>query len=94
MNHKVNQWCRLALQPSVFRRGLMYAVIVGAVLIAINHGDAIATGSVTPAALLKMLLTIMVPYIVSTLSSVGAMRQPSAERMLARSRDSRDGANF
>ncbi len=67
-------WASLALRRSVVRRGLMYAVIVGAVLITINHGDAILRGDVGTGRLLKMGLTVMVPYIVSTLSSVGALR--------------------
>jgi hypothetical protein len=48
--------------------------VVGAVLIAINHGDAILEGDVPRTRILKMLLTICVPYAVSTLSSVGALR--------------------
>lgn len=67
-------WFALAARPSVVRRGLMYAVIVGTVLITINHGDAILRGDVGTGRLLKMGLTVMVPYIVSTLSSVGALR--------------------
>lgn len=65
----------LALQPSVVKRALKYAVVVGAVLIAINHGDAVMRGDVPPARLFRMGLTVLVPYVVSTLSSVGAMRE-------------------
>jgi len=64
---------QLAFQPSVVRRALKYAVVVGFILIAINHSDAILSGHVTRGILLKMLLTMMVPYAVSTLSSVGAL---------------------
>lgn len=67
-------WFRLAMRPTVIRRGLMYAIIVGVVLIAINHGDAIMTGEITAGRILKMGLTVLVPYVVSTLSSVGALR--------------------
>jgi phosphotransacetylase len=66
---------RLALQPSVVKRALKYAVVVGAVLIAINHADALIKGEITPGRLCKMALTVVVPYVVSTLSSVGAMRE-------------------
>lgn len=52
----------------------MYALIVGTILITINHGDAILEGDVTDARLWKMGLTTIVPYMVSTLSSVGATR--------------------
>jgi hypothetical protein len=64
---------RLAFQPSVVKRALKYALVVGFILIAINHSDAILSGHVTGGVLLKMLLTMMVPYVVSTLSSVGAL---------------------
>ncbi len=66
---------RLALQPSTVKRALKYAVVVGLVLISINHGDAILQGGVTRARLFKMALTVLVPYVVSTLSSVGALRE-------------------
>jgi len=65
---------RHALAPSVVRRALGYAVGVGALLIAINHGDALVRGEWTRERLLKMGLTALVPYCVSTLSSVGARR--------------------
>jgi len=63
------------LQPSVVKRALKYAVVVGAILITINHGDAILRGDLPPARLFRMGLTVLVPYVVSTLSSVGAMRE-------------------
>lgn len=64
----------LALRPSVVKRALKYAVVVGAILISINHGDALLRGDVSSARLLRMGLTVLVPYVVSTLSSVGAMK--------------------
>lgn len=63
------------MQPSVVKRALKYAVVVGCILIAINHSDAILKGEVTPGRWLRMALTVVVPYVVSTLSSVGAMRE-------------------
>ncbi len=71
-------WLELALTPSVVRRACAYAAIVGAILITINHGDAILKGDVSRIRILKMLLTICVPYAVSTLSSVGALRSRGA----------------
>ena len=67
------EWCELACRGSVVRRGLKFAVVVGSILIAINHGDAILSGELTRANYLKMALTVVVPYVVSVLSSVGAM---------------------
>lgn len=65
---------QLALDPAIVRRACGYAVVVGAVLIAINHGDAILAGHIDGRRLAKMGLTVVVPYVVSTLSSVGAIR--------------------
>lgn len=70
----MNQTLALALKPSVVKRALKYAIVVGAILIGINHGDAILRGDFPPARLFRMGLTMLVPYVVSTLSSVGAMR--------------------
>lgn len=68
-------WLRLAIQPTVVRRALKFACVVGCVLISINHGPAILRGEVTSERVLQMCLTVLVPYTVSTLSSVGAMRE-------------------
>ena len=65
---------RAAFAPPVVRRALAFAVVVGAVLIGINHGDAILAGDVDAARLFKMGLTVIVPYVVSTWSSVLAER--------------------
>lgn len=65
----------LAFEGSVVRRALAYAVLVGAVLVAINHGDALLRGELDASRVLKMGLTALVPYCVSTLSSVGALRR-------------------
>jgi hypothetical protein len=67
-------WLELATSGPVVRRALKYAVVVGAVLITINHGDALLRGDVSVVRLLRMGLTVMVPYLVSTLSSVEAMK--------------------
>lgn len=64
---------QLAFQPSVVKRALKYALVVGLILIAINHGNAILAGHVSRGSLIQMLLTVLVPYVVSTLSSVGAL---------------------
>jgi hypothetical protein len=65
----------LAMSGPVVRRGLKFALIVGTVLVTINHGDAIVRGDMTPARWLKAGLTVLVPYCVSVISSVLAVRQ-------------------
>lgn len=69
------EWLRLAASPQVRNRALRYVVVVGSILITINHGDAILRGDLPPDRLLRMGLTLLVPYLVSTFSSVGAMMQ-------------------
>ena len=64
----------IASSPKVVRRALGYAIVVGTILIAINHGDALWSGDVDSGRLFKMGLTVLVPYLVSTLSSVQALR--------------------
>ncbi|MDX2120126.1 MAG: nitrate/nitrite transporter NrtS [Gemmatimonadota bacterium] len=64
----------IAVSRPVVLRALRYAVVVGALLIAINHGDAILRGDISRSRFLQMLLTTLVPYMVSTLSSVEASR--------------------
>jgi hypothetical protein len=71
----VRDWLQIAFSPPVVRRGLKYAVFVGGILIAINHGDAILRQDVDSGRLAKMALTVLVPYLVSTSSSVSAIRE-------------------
>lgn len=72
-------WLDLARSPGVVRRALLMAAVVGALLITINHGDAILRGELDRTRALKMALTLLVPYCVSTYSSVGAMRAMRSE---------------
>jgi len=72
---QLTQWFRLACTRAVALRATKYAVVVGAILIAINHGDAILAGDLTRSRVLRMGLTVLVPYVVSALSSVGAIRE-------------------
>ena len=51
------------------------AAVVGVVLIAINHGSAIFAGEITRLRLIQICLTIVVPYVVSTISSVAARNE-------------------
>lgn len=67
-------WLGLAMSGPVVRRALKYAVVVGVVLISINHADALLRGEMDAGRLLKMGLTVLVPCVVSSLSSVEAMR--------------------
>jgi hypothetical protein len=67
-------WMRLATSTSVVRRAVRVALVVGAILVAINHGDAILRGDLGVGRVLRILLTVLVPYCVSTYSSVSTMQ--------------------
>jgi hypothetical protein len=72
-------WLKLAFSRKIVQRAIISAVIVGFVLIAINHGDAILRGDISLDRSLKMGLTVLVPYIVSTVSSVLTILSMSTE---------------
>lgn len=60
--------------PLIVRRALITALIVGTVLTIINQGDRLLTGDVTAGVLVKIGLTYLVPYCVSTSGAVGLSR--------------------
>jgi hypothetical protein len=68
----------LASRRDVIIRALRTALLVGVILVVINHGDSLASGELDSGRLLKILLTFAVPYCVSTYSSVAALRGGSA----------------
>ena len=73
---------QLTFRGSVVRRAAFIALIVGHVLAAINHGHRIIAGTMTMLDWYKVGLTFLVPYTVSTISSVLALRDK--QRLLSR----------
>lgn len=69
------EWLRLAMSPSVVRRAAAVAAVVGTVLVFINHGDALLRGDLSSSRILRIAMTMLVPYCVSTYSSVCALRE-------------------
>lgn len=76
----MSEWLALACSPPVVRRAALSSVIVGLVLNSINHGDAVWAGDISVRRLFQMGLTMLVPYCVSTVSSVGALRSIQRQR--------------
>lgn len=64
----------IALERSVRRRALRIAAVVGCVIAVINHGDHLLSMTLQGTDLLKIAVTFLVPYCVSTYSSVQAVR--------------------
>lgn len=72
-HRRSGDWVKLARSGPVVRRATKVALVVGSVLLAINHGDTILAGDLTPTRWARMGLTVLVPYLVSTFSSVSAL---------------------
>ena len=65
---------QIATDPSVVKRAAKIALIVGIVIAFINYGDRILSGNMDAVSWFKAALTFLVPYCVSTYSSVMAVR--------------------
>ena len=53
-------------------RAVKVAAVVGPILTVINQGDVLLSGQYSPRVFFKILLTFLVPYIVSSFSSAWA----------------------
>ena len=62
---------RSARRPDVFRRCAVITLVVGALLSAVNQGDAILRGPFDTTVALKVLANFLIPFVVSNL---GPMR--------------------
>jgi class 3 adenylate cyclase len=71
---EVTPWLRTATQAAVVRRALLTSILVGSVLVLINHADALIGSGLSVGDVLPIALTYAVPYVVSTASSVAAAR--------------------
>jgi hypothetical protein len=66
---------KIATRSDVVSRAIKIASIVGCILAAINHGDRILLQKMYYFDWVKVVLTFCVPYCVSTISSVLAIRK-------------------
>ena len=81
----MGEFLELCFEISIVKRASITALVVGAILTIINHGDALLSGQVDTSRLFKIILTVLVPYIVSTVSSASTVlsmkkEQPSIEK--------------
>ncbi len=67
---KLAGWFAIAVSPSVVKRSVCYAIVVGFLLVLINHGGCILNDVYTHECFLQSILSVFVPYIVVTISSV------------------------
>lgn len=67
-------WIQTAMRRDIVWRGIKVALIVGTILTAINQGDLVIAGTVDGETAIKIALTYLVPYCVSTYAGVEAVR--------------------
>jgi hypothetical protein len=78
----MSTFIRVALRPAVLGTALKISLLVGTVLALINHSPAIFSLTLSPQNVFQIILTYLVPYGVSTYSSVQAIlnNQPPRHR--------------
>jgi hypothetical protein len=74
----LRDWVVLARRPDVVRRSARLAAVVGTLLVLINYVDRLIEGGLSTLDLVKIGLTYLVPYGVSTYASVQALRDRRA----------------
>jgi thiamine transporter ThiT len=76
----MNDWLKLALSPMVRNRAFKVALVVGCIIGLINYGDRMIMGTISAIDIVKILLTFLVPYSVSTYSAVGALQEAARKQ--------------
>ena len=71
-------WLKLALRRDILSRSVRVGLVVGTLLAVINHGDRLLSADVDSNMLLKIILTYLVPFSVSTWASVQTARATGA----------------
>lgn len=70
----------LCVRPSTLRRTIPIALVVGAVLTAINLGGTLLGGHATLATWVRVASNFLIPFVVSTSGFLSATRAPVRER--------------
>ncbi len=68
-------WLAVAREPAIVERALRVAAVVGTLLVAINYTDRFLSGSLGSLDWIKMGMTYLVPYGVSTYTAVEMRRR-------------------
>jgi hypothetical protein len=63
---------------AILRRSALTALVVGTVLVAINHGPGILHAGLTPALWWQVPVTYVVPFCVATWGAMGAVGHPAS----------------
>src|SRR5262245_30612550 len=66
----VRCWRHAPFYGPLFRQALRIALVVGTILFVINQADVVFSGRTTPLVVVKIALTYLVPFLVSTYSAL------------------------
>lgn len=75
---RLAKWLRVARQPAVLKRSAIVCFLVGSILVAVNLGPQLIAGAFSPTLLVQVVLTYLVPFVVSTATSVAALGPPDS----------------
>ena len=78
---RMPEFLKIAASRGVVTTSLKVSLVVGTILALINHGGLILEMSLPRENILQILLTYLVPYCVSTYSSVKAIQGQSAAKL-------------
>lgn len=82
----INIWFHIALQRNIVLRAFKLALVVGSILMLINHGDVMLNNELSQKGFVKIIITYFVPYCVSTYSSTEAIcaieNKPSINKLI------------
>ena len=65
---------KIALRADIRIRALKVSLAVGSILALINHGNSFFNGELEPLNFFQIVATFLVPYLVSTYSSISAIK--------------------
>ncbi|MGJ8527590.1 hypothetical protein [Maritalea sp.] len=70
----MTEFITISMRPIVVRRAIIIALIVGTIIAIINYYDKMMGASLSAGDVMKIGATFLVPYAVSTMSSVMAIK--------------------
>ncbi len=78
--HQPLGYVEIAMSRPILLRSLVIALFVGAILCLINHGACLLNDKFNKMCLIQAVMTAFVPFLVSLVSSVYALRKESLNR--------------
>jgi len=73
----MSEYLSIAFSREIYTTSIKVSLLVGTLLVLINHSTAVFNASLTTENMLQIVLTYLVPYCVSTYSAVKVLRSNS-----------------